>query len=361
MLPLAAIAVLFALPAYGPSSASAASSCTPALPHDAGDFPGTVISGGTERTYLLHVPPGYDGTDKTPLVLSFHGLGGDPQQQMAYSGLAATGDREGFVIVAPQGRGAERLSLTHWNVVFSTLPDESDDVMFTSDIIDAVSEELCIDQNRVFATGLSNGAQMVSRLACSLADRIAAAAPVSGLYFPPLAEELQDTEGCTPTRAVPIISFHGTDDPIIGFNGGRPVLAGFAIPLSFRDLDDEILPDWARAQGCGIEPEITAVANHVDLWSYVGCDDGSVIQMYALEGGGHTWPNAATEPVPETLGTTIREIDANELMWEFFQDHPLDGGSSSGSGFEAWWAFAIAGGVVGLAIVGSGAVYIRRR
>lgn len=361
LLAAAALAAFLLLAPAAPSMVLAASGCDPALSHEAGDFPGTVASGGEERTYLLHVPPGYDGTQATPLVLAYHGLGGDSQQQMDYSGLPATSDREGYLLVAPQGRQASNVSLTHWNVVLSELPDEADDVAFTSDLIDALATDLCVDLNRVYATGLSNGAEMVSRLACSLSERIAAVAPVSGLYYPPLAEELQDSAGCEPVRPVPIVSFHGTDDPIIGFNGGRPVLAGFAIPLNFRDMDDEILPDWAASQGCDPEPSSSPVTDHVHLLTYGNCNEGSVIEMFVLEGGGHTWPDATSDPVPETLGSTNREISANDLMWEFFQRHTLDGGSDGDGGFGMWWLVALAGGIAGMVVVGGGALFIRRR
>src|SRR5262245_63070248 len=50
------------------------STCTP--PRDAapGDSTGTITSDGIERSYILHIPVGYDGSERAPLVMLFHGF-----------------------------------------------------------------------------------------------------------------------------------------------------------------------------------------------------------------------------------------------------------------------------------------------
>ena len=164
--------------------------CDPARPHSAGDFFHFIDSGGLTRRYDLHIPPSYSdtgGADATPLVLLFHGSGGRAREIAGYTGLLAKADRAGFIAVMPQGMATTFTPEPEWN--FTTLgphgPGAPDDVAFIDDMLDALEAELCIDSARVFSTGFSAGAHLSVRLACDLSDRIAAIAPVEGVYFPP--------------------------------------------------------------------------------------------------------------------------------------------------------------------------------
>jgi polyhydroxybutyrate depolymerase len=330
-------------------------------------------SGGLDREYLLHVPPSYDGADALPLVLNFHGLGGNAQQQMNYTGLPAKSDKEGFLLVAPQGLSTDIIAIPHWNN--TQLEPSPNDVGYTRDLIDKLSTELCVDPSRVYATGMSMGGMMSSRLACSLSDRIAAVAPVAGLYFPPLGSDLPESPECKSTRPVPILAFHGDADPIVPFDGGPVGIEDLPIGVTFRDMDGEVLPDWAGHFGCDGAPSDERVTEHVRLISYSGCE--APLSLYVIENGGHTWPDAAQDIVPDQLGETTHEISANDLMWDFFKEQLLedaasptnapavdlpDAGTSDGSqdGFEGWWAFVIAAVLAGALALGGG-LYLRRR
>ena len=369
---MALFGALSLLPAAAPRTAFAAGECGTARPHEAGDFPETLQSGGEERDYLLHVPASYTGSDATPLVLNFHGLGSNSQQQMDYTGLPAKSDEEGFILVAPQGLVTDIIGLPHWNNTL--LEPRPDDVTFVRDLIDQLESEFCIDSSRVYSTGMSMGGMMSSRLACSLSDRIAAVAPVAGLYYPPLGSDLPEAPECNSTRPVPILAFHGTMDPIVPFDGGPLGIENLPVSVTFRDLDDTVLPEWAAHHGCDGEPSDERVTEHVRLISYDGCD--APLSLYVIEGGGHTWPDATSDLVPETLGVTTREINASDLIWEFFQQQTLedvadpdppaqlpDTGSSDGAdgGFQAWWAIVIAAVLAGLLVLGGGGAYLRRR
>ncbi|MCH7837785.1 MAG: hypothetical protein IIC26_04685, partial [Chloroflexi bacterium] len=326
---LAAIALLAALAAAvvwaGPGPASAGGdTCDPARTHEVGDFPVTLDSGGLTREYALHIPPSYTGAEAVPLVLNFHGLGGNAEQQASYSGLLAKADAEGFIVVMPQGLSNESLPLNHWNILLAS-PDtgEADDVAFTSDMLDELEAELCIDAARIYATGMSNGAQMSVRAGCSLSDRIAAIAPVAGVYFPLLAVEVPAPAGCVVTRPVSVIAFHGTADPIIPFDGGPLGLEDIGVNVTFRDIDDEIMPEWAAHNGCDSVAVEEQVTENVRLVRYQACDEGATVELYVVEGGGHTWPDATLDFPEDVLGVTTHEISANDLMWEFFVAHPV--------------------------------------
>lgn len=297
-------------------SAPAGATCSPALPHASGDFDQSVQSGGLERDYILHVPPSYDGTAPAPLVLNLHGLGSYAEQQAGYSELPAKADDEGFILVTPNGTVTEFFTSRHWNFL-TGIPESPDDVAFIDDLLDALEAQLCIDSSRVFSTGISNGAMMSVRLACDLSDRIAAIAPVSGLYYPPWSPDLAIEPGCNPVRPVPVIAFHGTDDPIVPYQGGPLAIVGLEFELS--GVEDEVLPAWAEHNGCSSGPSTQQVTEHVAAISFDGCYAGASVQLYRVEGGGHLWPGADDLPGDDLND----EISASDLLWAFFEEHPL--------------------------------------
>jgi polyhydroxybutyrate depolymerase len=299
----------------GSDHAAVAAGCWPGKAHGPGTTVETIsITGQGQRSYRLHVPPSYNGADRTALVLSFHGLTSNGLEQEVYSGLSTFSDAgAGFIAVYPEGL-VNGSGDQYWSFHPQIPPN---DVLFTSELLDELEADLCIDTNNVFSTGISNGAIMSSRLACSLSSRIAAIAPVAGAYFPPLLSNLP--EDCPDTRAVPFISFHGTDDDTIPYNGGggQP---DFRLPQDNATPDEDVTEDWAIHNGCTSGRSETQIDTEVRLIAYTGCTDGATVQHYAVDGGGHTWPGSFDVP---GLGYTTQQISATELMWEFFEAHPL--------------------------------------
>ena len=159
----------------------------------------SVVSNGRGRTYLLYAPPGYDGTRPLPLVLNFHGLGSNGEEQHRYSGLVPIAEREGFLVASPDG--INRAWLTNPWV---------NDIAFTKDLVAEISRLACVDAGRVYATGMSNGGFMSAALACAAGDVVAAVAPVAGMTGV--------SELCG--EPVPFIEFHGTDDRIVPYEPG---------------------------------------------------------------------------------------------------------------------------------------------
>jgi polyhydroxybutyrate depolymerase len=224
--------------------------------------------------------------------------------------------------VTPQGSGD---TVPFWNIAAG-----SDDVRWIGALFDDVERTTCIDAARVYVTGMSNGALMTSRIACEYADRIAAVAPVAGITDPP---------GCRPSRPVPVIAFHGTDDRFLPYNGGLgtgtadlplPDGSGARIGDRLRELRGDVpafasVPDslaaWARRNACTGRPAETKVADDVTLVSYA-CPRGAEVSLYRVEGGGHAWPGSAVSAgVATIVGRTTTSISANDLMWAFFRTH----------------------------------------
>ncbi len=370
---LAAIALLAALAAAvvsaGPDPASAGgAACDPARTHDAGDFSKTIDSGGLTREYILHIPPSYTGAEAVPLVFGFHGIGSSAERLADRTQLPTKADEAGFLLVMPQGRSTELVEAVHWNIVLFGEP-EANDVAFIDELLDALEAQLCVDAARVYSTGMSMGAQMSSRLACSLSERIAAVAPVSGVYFPPLTPEIPEPPGCPSTRPVPLIASHGSADTTVPFDGGPGGVEGATV--TFRLSIEDAISEWAQHNACDGTPAEEQVTEHVRRLRYQGCRQGATVELYIIEGGEHVWPGADDQEEPDVTD----EINATDLLWDFFVAHPMlttppqptaivaapTSGSGPGTGDNAGVPEGVIAVLAGLIALGGGAVYAGSR
>ena len=307
----------FLLPVHAQSTPS-----SPATKLVAGEVTRTIAFSDLQRRYLVHVPKKYVAANPTPVVIVFHGGGGNPESMVRLTGMNAKSDEAGFIVVYPYGTGRLADNLLTFNgggCCGYAMENKIDDVGFTRAMLDDLATVANVDTNRVFATGLSNGGIMSHYVASELSDRIAAIAPVGG----PLMMDAPNAK-----RAVPVMHFHGTNDEFAPFKGGfgkGPL--GRAGITEFRSVEHTI-QSWIKANGCKTEPEVVALPDKAadgmkcirKTWS--GGKDGSEVVLIEIENGGHTWPG--NEPVVAKLGPSTKDISANDLMWEFFQKHPMN-------------------------------------
>lgn len=286
-------------------------------PLSPGDYSRTVQVDGSERSYVVHVPPQYAPDSPTPVVLAFHGGGANARNMIAFSGLNEKADRAGFIVVYPQGSGhLERmLTFNAGNCCGQAAARNVDDVAFVRHVLDDVEGMAHVDRRRVFATGMSNGGMMAYRLASEMSDRIAAIAPVSG----PMG-----TKECRPGRAVSVMHFHGDADEFAPFAGGK---GRGPSGTEFYSVEHSINA-WVNANGCRKSPRTTQLPDRekdgttVRQVRYESGKEGAEVVLVVIEGGGHTWPG--NEPRMRSLGASTRDISANDMMWEFFQQHPME-------------------------------------
>ena len=267
---------------------------------------GSMVSAGVERRYLLYVPRSYDRAKPAPLVISIHGAGAWPAQQMDTSQWNTIADREGLIVVYPAGVDGRGPRI--WRV--GDDPELALDVTFIRNLIDRLAASYNIDRRRIYANGLSNGGGMSFVLSCELPDRIAAVGLVA-------TAQTMAWEGCRDQRPVPMISFHGDADTHTPFHGGTSWISPRAFPSQVQWT-----ANWARRNRCGESSSDVRLAVDVVRRAYSRCANGADVTLYVIEGGGHTWPGGGHLP-RWALGRTTHSIDATELMWEFFRAHPL--------------------------------------
>lgn len=281
-----------------------------------GDHSRTLTVAGRQRNYLVHVPKSYSGKKPVPVVLALHGGASNAAQMVHFCGLDEKSDQAGFLAVYPNGTGRTEQLLT-WNggnCCGYAQEQKVDDVEFIRKLLDDLSIIAKVDADRVFATGMSNGAIMSYRLASELSDRIAAIAPVSG----PMG-----TAECHPKRPVSVLHFHGTDDKFAPFKGGQGERS-----LSQTDFFsvEHSIGRWVKANECTAEPVVTHEpakfedGTKVTRKTYGGGKNSAEVVLIEIEGGGHTWPGR--KPPLLYLGKSTKNISVNDVMWEFFEKHP---------------------------------------
>jgi len=266
---------------------------------------------GESRKVLLHDPPEAAGR-RLPLVLALHGTGGTGQIMATLSGLSRLADREGFRVAYPQALGEagteDPARGAAWNAgpgFGCPLHPEAEDVGFLQAVVDRADRHGPVDPRRIFVAGFSNGARMATRLALEASGWVAAIAAVAGS---PVA-------GDPPARPVPTLAFHGTEDrhiPYLGGTGsqGRRLAAAAA---------SEAMARWAALMGCDEGPERTRRGTHtLDLWRGGEAEVG----LWTVAGMGHAWPGGrAYAPGADV---PVADLSAAELIWAFFDAHPLE-------------------------------------
>ncbi len=301
---------------------------TKAPPHRMSKESGTIEVAGLQRTYLLYVPSAYDGSQLVPLVIVLHGGGGSGRNVEAFTvgQFNDLAEMDGFLVAYPDAvkyPAAKR----NWNDGrnvwrYPAQRNNVDDVGFLSALIDHLIAAHHVDPQRVYATGPSNGGHMSLRLGCELSEKLAAIAPVIGELPEPLAKS------CAPVRRLPVLMINSVTDPMVPWQGGwihfgmERMGRGISVPETVRF--------WADRNGCASTPEAVQLPDvdpqdgtRVRREVYRGCKEGADVILYAVEGGGHTWPGAYQYATEKVVGRTSFDINASQLIWGFFKSHQL--------------------------------------
>ncbi|MDX1642897.1 MAG: PHB depolymerase family esterase [Thermoanaerobaculia bacterium] len=273
---------------------------------------------GMAREYYLEMGVGTPET-RRPLLLVLHGGRGSAERIASYAGFGEMARREGWVIAYPQavdrnwhdGREVPR---------YRSHREKIDDIGFLSALIDRLIEDQRVDPDRVYVVGPSNGGMMAYRLALEVPFKLAGAAAVIANLPEPLAE----AHAGRADESVPLLIINGTADPLMPHEGGEirfGIWGGLGRVLSTF----ETARFFAERGGCDPTPRRSPAADAdpddgigVERLRFGGAETGCKVELYVLEGGGHTWPGGRQYAPAALVGPATESLDATALVWSFF-------------------------------------------
>jgi len=289
----------------------------------AGDYTQEIVVNGLKRSYLVHVSVNYNNKKPIPVVIMFHGAGGTGQVAMKETGWDKKADQENFLAVFPDGtrpdpskRARFRDNPQTWNdgsnrANVGATQRRIDDIAFVNALIDDLISRFSVDQHRIYATGFSNGSSMAFRVGRELSNRIAAIAPASGSDW---------LDKPSISRPISLLYITGTADSLNPMNGGEQKLLGRVIGK--KPSVQEQIQKWVEMLGCPRSHQVIMDKDGVKGIAYGPCKEGSEVVYYTIEGMGHTWAGGKSVLPAFMVGATSDKINANDIIWEFFQKHP---------------------------------------
>jgi len=271
-------------------------------------------------TYHLHVPL-QARAGGAPLVMVFHGAGGNGKDYLTKNGWAALSEQKGFVVAAPDGLPALprlpanfRMNPRLWNSgqLNPNMPRAKiNDMVFVKVLLDDIAHRTSIDKNRIYATGHSNGAGMTFKIGAELSSLFSGIATVMGL---------NTSEGARPTKALPTLMLIGTRDPLNPIEGGERQLPwgkSTVPPMSHG------IQAWSESLNCTTPAVQERDDEQVTIERFKQCRDGASYTIWYLKGQGHAWPGGQDSGLPESvMGPNITRINATDLIWQFFSVLP---------------------------------------
>jgi polyhydroxybutyrate depolymerase len=261
----------------------------------------------------LNLPPNYYQSSDFALVIAMHGGGGSAQQFESSSLLTEKADFAGFIVVYPEGVASiGLLKARTWNAggccAFAQ-ENNINDVKFISVLIDKLVSTYKINPKKVYATGHSNGGMMAYRLACELSGKIAAIAPN--------ASSMVIKTPCNPSRQVPVLHMHSALDTNVPYKGGY----GSGVSNAYFPPIDSVLNVWSTINTCSSKGKVLTNDNKYTLTEWSDCANNVKISYYLTKDGGHAWPGGLKG---SGIGDTpSKVIQANDLLWNFFQRYQL--------------------------------------
>jgi polyhydroxybutyrate depolymerase len=260
-----------------------------------GDYDLTILSGGLERSYILHVPAGFDGSKSLPLVFILHGGGGTAKGMVGLTGMNKLADSEQFIVAYVDGTGDKQ----SWNTgIIST--STADDVALFRELANQLIEDLGVDPGRIYAAGFSNGGKMSHRLGAELSDVLAGVAVVEST----IGNKQSDGSFAvipTPIGPIPVLMIHGKQDTTCPYDGGDDAKS-VADAVAF----------WTEADGCTGSPvHHVRPDGNIIVDDYADCAAGSEVKLVTIVNGQHQWPTLESQT----------EFSASEAIWKFFSRH----------------------------------------
>ncbi|MDB9744033.1 hypothetical protein OAA91_00740 [Fibrobacterales bacterium] len=258
----------------------------------------TLIHDNQTREYSLYLPASFDGRLSLPIMLNFHGFGGNMADQMISANMRSLADTANFILVYPQGTLMDGVS--HWNASLPSATNKSnaDDLGFVNALINEIVLKHQADSTRVYASGYSNGGFMSHGLACHLSDKIAAIVGVSGTMI--------DIANCAPTHKTAMMAIHGTSDGTVPYEGGN----------GFSSLNEtmEFWINYNKTNPTAVVEKFDDKGTAIEHHSYLDDKGDALVQHYKVIEGNHIWFNF-----------NINGYSTNRLIWDFVSQWDING------------------------------------
>ena len=272
----------------------------------------TLFFDGQNRSFIVYVPSTYDGSTQVPIVFNFHGGAGTSSDFINYENdMRPIADTANFIAVYPQAAVDPTDGSNSW---LHKTPTTHNDVNFIEAIIDTLSSNYNIDNDRIYACGYSEGGLFSYELGCRLNNRIASFASVSGSM---LTESYRLDNGfgsCSPIHPTAVLLIPGTSDGSFHsmYNGFQPYY------LSVNDITTY----WSSHNNTDLNPTITNVPNTnnsdgstVEKRIWENGDNCVAVQELKVINGGHDWPGSSGN----------MDINASQEIWKFLSKYNVNG------------------------------------
>ena len=271
--------------------------CVPENNYDYSSEIQNIVHNGISREYLIYIPSSFSGDSVAPLVLNFHGFGGNINDYLSYTSMLSIAETEGFVLVFPQGSLMDGYS--HWNPSLPSSDNKStaDDLGFIEALIQQLSNNYNIDSKRIYACGYSNGGMMSFGLANHKSNLFAAVASVSGAML--------ETDN-TPNHPMPVLMIHGTSDGVIPYAGNNEYASVESTLTFWRNFNS--------TDSISNSNSITSGGNTIEYTSYSNGNNGVSVEHYKINQGGHEW-----------FDLNYNGQNTGQLIWEFFSKYDING------------------------------------
>ncbi len=283
-----------------------------------------VVVDGLEREYYLYTPHNRASMENLPVVMVFHGGGGNAKKMSRYSGFRKLAEKYNFIAVFPQGFKGQWYEERMLSVVDK--PDSRiDDVKFVRELLKKLDRDYSIDRKRIFAVGISNGGVFSQQLAVKASREIKAIATI--------ASQLPESLTFNPDTPVSVLMINGTNDPLMPYTGGDVVITlspgkrqqGRIKTRGRVRSTDQTINLWLEQDGLSTVRPVESIIDTVaddgtwikkSTWQQPG--NRFRVELYKVIGGGHGWPGRKSFLPEKILGKISQDIDASEEIWNFF-------------------------------------------